>query len=290
MTRLDLHLLKTHGRYSRSFYQKFIRKNGVEINGKKIKKPHCAIRPTNEIKIEEKEMRDFLALQEHGREKGEYDLKPMIIYSDKDFFAIDKPPFVTTEDLIKGFLPVHRLDKNTSGVLAVAKNPLAQAALQKQWLEKKVKKTYIALIKGKLEPREGAIEGPIGRSQKDRRKMALSSLFKARQARTSYKVIKHLYLKDSLYLPLTLVFAFPETGRTHQIRVHFSSITHPIVGDDLYGDKKLNKSFQQKFALNRQFLHALSLQISHPKTGKKIKITAKISDQLKSVLNELAVI
>lgn len=186
----------------------------------------------------------------------------------------------------------------------VAKNQQAQAALQKQWQEKTVQKTYLALVKGQLHPEKGAIEAGIARSQRDRKKMAVSSSVKARAAYTEYKVLKYfpdatsrsftvakqkLPQSSKASIGATLVSLFPKTGRTHQIRVHLSSIGHPIIGDTLYGDEKLNKKNEQEYGLRRQFLHAHKLALKHPSTGKRVTYTSKLPEDLDKALRKLMV-
>lgn len=279
--RLDLYCT-THSpfakeHFSRSFFQKFIRRFGVKVNGKLMKKPHCAVSATDRISLDIVNLRRFLD------ESKTQDLVPFslpsdqIIFNGKDFFVVDKPPGIRTEDITSGFLAVHRLDKDTSGVLVIAKNQGTQAALAAQWSARCVKKTYIALVKGKLEPKKGAIEAPIFRSSLDRKKMAVSSSKKARPAYTEYEVIKH-------FQPCTLIKLFPKTGRTHQIRVHLASIGHPVISDSLYGDKQLNKKIEQKYGLRRQFLHASELTLKHPKTKKNMTFASQLPEDLEMVL------
>lgn len=202
-----------------------------------------------------------------------------ILYKDKDFFVVDKPPRIDVADIAKkykGAFLVHRLDKDTSGILVVAKTKVMQKKLQEQWKKRKVKKTYLALVKGRLTPERGRIDSPIGRSHHNRKKMAVSRSIGAREAETGYKIKK--YFNDA-----TLVEAYPKTGRTHQIRVHFSAIGHPVIGDKAYGDPKLNKKFEQ-YGLNRQFLHATELAFMHPKKGKTLCLKSNLPIDLSAVL------
>lgn len=218
------------------------------------------------------------------------------IYKGSGFIVADKPPFIRTEDFSRGFLPVHRLDKDTSGVLVLARDLPTQAALQKQWKERKVKKTYIALVAGLLSPKQGAIEGAIFRSLKDRKKMTVSNSLKARSAYTEYKVERYYELSGSDFSDqkgggsgavISLVRFFPETGRTHQIRVHAAAIGYPVIGDFMYGNKKLNAFFEERFGLTRQFLHALRLEFVHPVTKKKIAVEAPLPKDLEDVLKKI---
>lgn len=283
--RLDVYLFEKKKDFSRTFYKKFIRKIGVRINGKLVKKPHCVLKEKDVVVVPGAEIDSFLKSLE--KDKAFISVaEKNIIFDGKKFIVIDKPPFVTTEELVKGFLPVHRLDKNTSGVLVIAKDPLTQSSLQAQWKARYVKKTYVALLKGKLEPGKGAVEGRIGRSMRNRLKMTISLSSRSREASTGYEVVKY-YTDPISGGAYTLIKAFPKTGRTHQIRVHFAAIQHPIIGDHLYGDKKLNAFFEEKFGLKRQFLHAQKLELADPQTGKKKTFTANIPADLQGVLDKL---
>lgn len=208
-----------------------------------------------------------------------YNVAMRVFYKDKDFFVVDKPPGIDVADIAKKFgdaFLVHRLDKDTSGILVMAKTEAMQMKLQEQWKKRTIKKTYIVLVKGRLKPERGNIVAPIERSYHDRKKMAVSRSMKAKPAETGYQVKK--YIKD-----VTLVEAYPKTGRTHQIRVHFSAIGHPVVGDKTYGDPKLNKKFEQ-YGLTRQFLHATELTIQHPKNKEVIRIKSPLPNDLKLIL------
>src|SRR4030042_2629238 len=163
---------------------------------------------------------------------------------------------------------VHRLDKDTSGLMMVAKNDAAHASLSRQIKQRSIKKTYIALVLGQLTPERGAIEAPVGRHPGDRKRMAVVS--GGREAKTEYRVIK--YLDDC-----TLLEVMPETGRTHQIRVHLSAIGHPVFGDRIYGKRSP--------ILGRQFLHAHKLGFVLPSTGKFVEFTSELPRELQEVLN-----
>lgn len=282
MMRLDVYLLKFHGKYSRAFYQKFIKKFGIIINGKCVKKAHYLVKENDKISFTDKEIDEFLKISTASK------ISPVrgdIIFKEKKFLAINKPPFINTESLTADLFPVHRLDKNTSGILIIANDFAMQAALQKQWQDRTVKKTYTVLLKGHLKPKNGAIEGNISRSLNDRKKMAISSVPRSKFAYTKYKIVDYFDVANSQY---ALVKAYPLTGRTHQIRVHFASIGHPVVGDSVYGDKKLNKKIEQECGLKRQFLHASELTLKNPRTGKKLKLTSNLPLDLSQVLEKLA--
>jgi len=184
---------------------------------------------------------------------------------------------------------VHRLDKNTSGLIIVAKNDDIHAALQDQLRERKIKKTYTALICGHIRKDSGSIDLPIGRSVKNRKKMTVTRL-KGRDAVTKYKLIDRYRLYDLLEIGL-------QTGRTHQIRVHFSHMGHPVFGDPEYGGRvkwhrgvfSADRLTAQKALklLNRQALHARRLEFIHPETEETISLEAPLPDDFKSLLEFL---
>ncbi len=225
-----------------------------------------------------------------------------IIYEDDDILAVNKPAGLLVHGaenskettlvdwLIKNYPEiknigedpmrpgiVHRLDKDTSGVLLVAKKQKAFEYLKSQFQNRKIKKKYLALVHGIVKNDKGLIELPIAKSKKDFRKKAVRGKItgKIRDAITEYKVIKR-------FPGYTLIEAFPKTGRTHQIRVHLKALNHPIVCDKLYGFKKQICPFD----LGRQFLHASSLEFNLS-SGGRIKLEADLPDDLQNVLNML---
>jgi 23S rRNA pseudouridine1911/1915/1917 synthase len=176
---------------------------------------------------------------------------------------------------------VHRLDKDTSGLLVVAKNDKAQQFLMEQFQKKEVVKIYYALVVGRLEPEKGTIDAPIGRSLHDRKKMAVMENKTSKEAVTKYEVVR--YLGDYTYVKVYLL-----TGRTHQIRVHFAAIGFPLVGDQTYGRIKVNNRFQQHYGLMRQFLHAAYLSFKLPdENNKKEEFTSTLPSDLQRVLDDL---
>lgn len=219
-----------------------------------------------------------------------------IVYQDKDIAVINKPQGLTVHDGngVKGYTLVnlllanldslsgingvirpgivHRIDKDTSGLLVVAKNDAAHVSLAAQIQNKTCKRTYIALLEGVLKQDSGKIETHIERSQKNRTMMTVSD--KGRIAITEFKVLKR-------YDNYTLCEFNLKTGRTHQIRVHSKFIGHPIVGDPVYGYKN------QKFSLNGQLLHAIKLELTHPATGERMTFTAPLPDYFLNVLTKL---
>jgi len=217
-----------------------------------------------------------------------------IIYEDDDLLVIDKPaglpvhpapghPSHTLVNALLSHFPhladigdsmrpgiVHRLDKDTSGVMLVAKNSLAQANLVEQFKTRSVVKTYLVLVKGHLTPEDGAIEAPIGRDPGNRKRMAVVA--GGREARTEYRVIR--YIAD-----YTLLEVRPETGRTHQIRVHLSAIGFPVVGDRVYGVKSAY--------LSRQFIHASRLGFKLPSSGEYVEFKSELPPDLEQALKAI---
>jgi 23S rRNA pseudouridine1911/1915/1917 synthase len=217
-----------------------------------------------------------------------------IVYEDSDLLVVDKPaglpvhpapghPAHTLVNAVLAHLPalaegdaslrpgiVHRLDKDTSGLIIVAKNRPAHENLSDQFKSRSVSKSYTVLVKGKLAPTSGIIEAAIGRDPRNRQRMAVVS--KGREARTEYRVLK--YLGD-----FTLLEIRPQTGRTHQIRVHLAAIGFPVLGDATYGVTSPR--------LSRQFLHASRLGFSLPSTGRYVEFTSPLPPDLEQALKEI---
>ena len=222
------------------------------------------------------------------------DIPLSILYEDDDLLVIDKPaglavhpapghPSHTVVNAILSHFPhltdtgdslrpgiVHRLDKDTSGVMLVAKNNEAQANLTEQFKSHSVVKVYVVLVRGHLTPESGIIEAPIGRDPGNRKRMAVVS--KGKDARTEYQVVK--YMGD-----YTLLEVRTETGRTHQIRVHLSAIGYPVVGDPVYGVKSPHVS--------RQFMHACRLGFKQPSTGEYIELESELAPDLAQALENI---
>jgi len=167
---------------------------------------------------------------------------------------------------------VHRLDRDTSGLILIAATADAQRKLRAQFKARQVLKIYLALIQGRLEPMVGAIEAPIARDPLCRTRMAVAA--DGRYARTEYRVLEHL--SDATFVEVQLL-----TGRTHQIRVHFSAIGHPVVGDRVYGGRGAHK------AAPRQFLHSHRLGFTHPASGEALEFTSPLPQDLQQVLDHL---
>lgn len=218
-----------------------------------------------------------------------------VVYEDDDLLALDKPaglvvhpaPGHPSGTLVNALLArwrdfkglkgdlrpglVHRLDKDTSGLLIVAKNDASMLKLSTQIKERRVKKEYLALVEGRLEPAEGRIEAPVGRHPTERQQMAV--VRGGRESTTHFSVEQ--YFKD-----FSLVRARPVTGRTHQIRVHLAFAGHPVAGDDVYGHRRVP-------GLPRQFLHAARLGFTQPTTGEWIQLEAPLPEDLQVFLDSL---
>ena len=227
------------------------------------------------------------------------DIEIDIVYEDKDVAVINKPQGMTVHagngntegtlvnallyklDSLSGINGVirpgivHRIDKDTSGLLVVAKNDAAHLSLAKQIEEKTCRRTYLALLEGNLKNDAGTVTTYIGRDPKDRVKMAVVEPNRGKIAITDYTVLKR-YKQN-----FTLCRFDLHTGRTHQIRVHARYLGNPVVGDPVYGVKK------QKFNLNGQLLHAWRLRFTHPTTGEEMSFEAPLPDYFKDVLNRL---
>jgi 23S rRNA pseudouridine1911/1915/1917 synthase len=219
-----------------------------------------------------------------------------ILFEDENVIVIDKPagmvvhpaPGHSSGTLVNAILAhapeisvggveqpgiVHRLDRDTSGLIVVAKNDAAMGALQAQWKSHSVRKVYLALVEGRVEPPSGRIEAPIARDPKHRQRMAVVTRGKTREATTVYRTLANL----DRY---TLLQCEPTTGRTHQIRVHLAFLGFPVVGDPIYSHRK------NQFDLKRQFLHAWKLDLKLP-DGRPAHFQAAIPPDLRGVLEQL---
>ena len=220
-----------------------------------------------------------------------------ILYEDDDVIVVNKPAGMivhpaaghATSTLVNAVLAhapnlnvggverpgiVHRLDGDTSGLIVVAKNDAAMRDLQTQFKSRRVKKTYLALVEGRVKPPRGKIDAPIGRDPKHRQKMAVVTRGKTRASATIYRTLANL---DGF----TLVQAEPQTGRTHQIRVHLAFLGFPVVADALYGSKK------NALGLARQFLHAWKIAFTLPRDKRGASFTAPLPADLRAALEEL---
>ena len=171
---------------------------------------------------------------------------------------------------------VHRLDKDTSGLLIIAKNDKAHIKMSEQIKDRKVKKTYIALVRGIISENEATINMPIGRSTKDRKKMAVTK--NGKEAITHFKVLNRFTTNKASY---TLLEVKIDTGRTHQIRVHMAEIGHPVIGDTVYSNGK------NEFGVVGQCLHAKKLEFTHPITEKEMNLEAPLPEYFEKIIEEL---
>ena len=178
---------------------------------------------------------------------------------------------------------VHRLDKETSGILLAAKTKEAFENLQKQFKERKVKKTYIALVHGKIESKEGKINVPVGRLPWNRKRFGVMA--EGREAVTRYKILRYCDIKILRGEKLTLLELYPETGRTHQIRVHLKYFDHPIFADPLYAGRKTARNDRK--LLSRIFLHAAKISFSHPKSHEAMSFESPLPKELEQFLQSI---
>ncbi len=284
--RLDKFVGERCSALSRTHAQQLIRDGFITVNGKSAK-------PSLKLNIDDKI--DIVIPPETPPNLEPENIPLKIVYEDADLLVVDKPaglpvhpapghPSYTLVNAVLVHLPslskdadsirpgiVHRLDKDTSGLIIVAKNRLAQANLSQQFKNRVVKKTYIALVQGKLTPEKGTIEAAIGRDPSHRQRMAIVA--KGREARTEYRVIKYIGKYSLLEIK-------PETGRTHQIRVHLAAISFPVIGDATYGLKS------SRFP--RQFLHASKIAFKLPSTGKEITLESPLPADLQQILKEIS--
>ncbi|OGY18303.1 MAG: hypothetical protein A2900_04570 [Candidatus Chisholmbacteria bacterium RIFCSPLOWO2_01_FULL_50_28] len=247
-------------------------------------------------------------------------ISPTVVYEDEVLCVINKPagmvvnrsstaPEETVQDWVEarpffssqktGYTPpntyfsdrsgiVHRLDKETSGVLVVAKTPEAFSGLLAQFRERKVTKTYLALVHGMLEPKVGDVRLPLARNPRDRKRFAVSAFGKL--SHTAWKVVRvyHECVKPGVrtkgYQGFSLVEVEPQTGRTHQIRVHFSHLGHPVVSDQRYAGRRAR---EDSLWCPRQFLHAFRISFFHPVRGVRLEFEAELPADLKTALTLL---
>ena len=274
---------------TRTTAQRLIEDGNILVNGKKQKSSY-KVSIGDIITIEEVEAKPI--------ELKAQDIPIEIIYEDNDIIVVNKPKGMVVhpgngnpegtlvnaimaicKDSLSGIggeiRPgiVHRLDKDTSGLLIVAKNDKAHVNISEQIKNHEVKKTYIALVRGITKENEATIDMPIGKSNSDRKKMAVTK--NGKNAITHIKVLKRY---DNKY---TLLEINIETGRTHQIRVHLSHIGYPIIGDYIYSNGK------NEFGVAGQCLHAKRLEFKHPTSGKKIILEAPLPEYFENILHEL---
>lgn len=286
--RLDAYISKINSNISRTMVQKLIQEGNVFVNGKE-KKISYKVQVGDIIEINIPKPQETTIKPEN--------IPIEIVYEDMDIIVVNKPKGMVVhpangnpdgtlvnavmaicKDSLSGIggeiRPgiVHRLDKDTSGLLIVAKNNKAHINMSNQIKNREVKKIYIALVRGLVSEDEATINMPIGRSTKDRKKMAIRK--DGKEAVTHFKVLKR-------YSKYTLLEIKIDTGRTHQIRVHMSEIGHPVVGDMVYSNGK------NEFGVEGQMLYAKSLDFKHPVTGEKMHLEAELPPYFKDVLEKL---
>lgn len=285
LVRLDKFLIDKLN-ISRNKVQEMIKQKLVMVNDKPVKNSY-QLRRGDEIQV-------------IGELKVETSVKPEmmdldIVYEDDDLIIINKPSGMVvhpaaghyTNTLVNGLLAhtnalssnngdlrpgiVHRIDKDTSGLLIVAKNDFTHEALAKQLKDKTLSRIYLALVSGRINHDTATIDAPIGRDASDRKKMCVTDV-NAKAAVTHFRVLKR-------YKNATLIECKLETGRTHQIRVHLNYIKHPIINDSVYGSTRNTTPFGQ-------VLHAKEISFTHPRTGKKMTFSADVPNEFKEILDK----
>ncbi len=286
--RLDKYIAEEYPEFSRSYIQRLISDGLVTVNDRPAK---------GSLKISNGDKITVLVPPPAPSSLLPEEIPLNIVYEDSDLLVVDKSAGLTvhpapghpSHTLVNAILAhypdlqgiggsmrpgiVHRLDKDTSGLMVVAKNDTAQQNLSSQMNARSVVKRYSVLVQGHLSPATGIIEAPIGRNPRNRKKMAVVS--GGREARTQYRVVK--YLDNYTLVEVTL-----ETGRTHQIRVHLAAIGFPVVGDEVYG--------RRSPVLKRQFVHACYLGFRLPSTGEYVEFNSELPSDLEEALERLSVL
>ncbi len=288
--RVDSYLSLKNEDISRVAIQRLIEEKKILVNGKKTKSSY-KVQEGDKITLEQEKPKEITLEAQ--------DIPIEIIYEDDNIIVVNKPKGLVVhpangnpdgtlvnaimaicKDSLSGIggkiRPgiVHRLDKDTSGILIVAKNDKAHINLSEQIKEHEVQKIYIALVRGIIKENEATINMPIGRSTSDRKKMAVTN--KGKEAITHFKVLKR-YPEHNV----TLIEIKIETGRTHQIRVHLAWIGYPVIGDEVYSSGK------NEWGIKGQALHAKSLKFKHPITEKEMFLEAKLPNYFEKVLEDL---
>jgi len=293
--RLDKFLVENFPEKSRSYITKLIKDEFVLCNGSSTKASY-------KLKLDDSISVAFPKLKDSSLEP--FDIPLVFFYEDDYMAVIEKPPMIpvhtgagiNTPTLVNGLLfhcknlsgiggvlrpgIVHRLDKETSGVMIVAKNDYAHNRLSNQFKERKVKKSYFAIVYGVPDKDEGIINFEIGRDKNNRVKISNNSR-SLRKAETRWRISRR-------FNNYSLIEAFPLTGRTHQIRVHLDLIGHPVVGDKVYGKGFAGSlDLELKKVTNRHLLHAGSIEFAHPASGEIMKITSEIPDDFNKFIGVL---
>jgi len=286
--RLDAYLAKELNEVSRSYVQKLIKENLVYVNDKNMKSSYL-VKEGDFINVKLPKPKKLEIIPEN--------IPIDIVYEDEDIVIINKSQDMVVHPApgnyngtlvnallfhiknlssINGIIRpgiVHRLDKDTSGLLIIAKNDRVHRILSENLKERNIKRVYMALIHGVLSIDEGTINAPIGRHGNDRKKMTVTSK-NSKEAITHYRVLER-------YNKYTLIEVKLETGRTHQIRVHMSHINHPVVDDPVYSKAK------NEFHLNKQMLHAYKLGFYHPTTGEYMEFKTDLPKYFRNILDIL---
>jgi 23S rRNA pseudouridine1911/1915/1917 synthase len=287
--RLDVWLTATLGEFSRSYVETLIDQGDVTVGGKTVKAGY-KVKTGDSVEVNVPEPRTLEVVAE--------EIPLDILHEDEDIIVINKPRGMVVHPaagnysgtLVNALLKhcsgslsdingvirpgiVHRIDKDTSGVLVIAKNNNAHSILSHKLKEHDVNRVYIAAAEGIISADRGKVDAPIGRHPVDRKKMAVN-LKNGRRAVTHFRVLERF--KSDTLLELKL-----ETGRTHQIRVHMAYIGHPLVGDAVYGRKK------QKYGFEGQALHAAVLGFIHPRTGKYVEFSAEPPQEFRELIEKL---
>lgn len=286
--RLDAYIAENMNNLSRTMVKKLVEDGNVSVNGKNQKVSY-KVQENDEILVNLPEAKELDIQAE--------DIPVEVVYEDKDIIVVNKPKGLVVhpangnwegtlvnaimaicKDSLSGIggeiRPgiVHRLDKDTSGLLIIAKNDEAHLNMSNQIKDRQVKKIYYALVRGVVPENEATINMPIGRSTKDRKKMAVTK--NGKEAITHFRVLER-------FNKYTLLEVKIDTGRTHQIRVHLSEIGHPVVGDEVYSNGK------NEFGVKGQLLHAKSLDFKHPITGKQMHLETELPEEFENVLKQL---
>ena len=293
--RLDVFLTRQMPDWSRSQIQRLIRSGFVKVGERPARKGGEAVEAGEVISVR--------AEREELRAAPE-DLPLRIVYEDEDLLVVDKPAGMAVHvgaglhsgTLVNALLHhvralssvggefrpgiVHRLDKMTSGLVLVAKTDEVHRRLAEQFKARAVHKTYVALVHGRVQGAEGKIARPVGRDPARRVRMKAGGLH-PREAVTRYRVVRR-------FEGFTLLEVHPETGRTHQIRVHLAALGHPIVGDTTYGAPgRLRMGGREEATLGRTFLHAVGLELEHPRSGQNVRFETPLPAELASLLDSL---
>lgn len=293
--RLDHFLTRKLPDWSRSQIQRLIHDGLVSVGAATARKPGVEIAAGTRIGVRA-EREELRAVAEN--------LPLAVVYEDADLLVVNKPAGmvvhvgagVKSGTLVNALLGhvhslsseggelrpgiVHRLDKMTSGLMVVAKNDPAHRCLSEQFKSRQVHKTYLALVHGRVAAERGEISKPVGRDPRRRTRMKAGGIAR-REALTKYRVLRRL-------APFTLVEAMPQTGRTHQIRVHLASLGYPVVGDTTYGaPARLRLEGREEPTLARTFLHAAKIEFTHPRTRAPMSFEAPLPEDLLSFLEHV---